>query len=55
MNTKSHNRREFIKASMIGAAGITIGGVGFSAKSYAAIAVGWQPLNLRSIKLAPAK
>ena len=38
MNTNNHNRREFIKASMIGAAGITIGGVGFSAKSYAAIA-----------------
>ena len=38
MNTNSHNRREFIKASVIGAAGIAIGGVGFSAKSYAAIA-----------------
>ena len=38
MNTNNHNRREFIKASVIGAAGITIGGVGFSAKSYAAIA-----------------
>ena len=37
MNTNNHNRREFVKASVIGAAGITIGGVGFSAKSYAAI------------------
>ena len=37
MNTNNRNRREFVKASMIGAAGITIGGAGFSAKSYAAI------------------
>ncbi len=31
-------RREFIKKSIIGTAGITIGGIGFSAKSYASIA-----------------
>ena len=35
MNTT--NRRDFIKTGMIGTAGITIGGMGFSAKSYAAV------------------
>src|SRR5947207_3065739 len=35
MNTT--NRREFIKTGMIGTAGIAIGGMGFSAKSYASI------------------
>ena len=38
MKPNNHNRREFIKASVIGAAGITVGGAGFSAKSYASIA-----------------
>ena len=38
MNTNDHNRRKFIKAGMVGAAGITIGGMKFSAKSFAAIA-----------------
>ncbi|MDD4108439.1 MAG: Gfo/Idh/MocA family oxidoreductase [Prolixibacteraceae bacterium] len=31
------NRRDFLKKSVIGAAGITIGGMGFSSKSYASI------------------
>ncbi len=31
------NRRDFIKKSALGTAGITIGGMGFSAKSYASI------------------
>ncbi len=30
-------RRDFIKKSILGTAGITIGGMGFSAKSYASI------------------
>src|SRR5210317_1395658 len=30
-------RRDFIKKSVLGTAGITIGGLGFSAKSYASI------------------
>jgi predicted dehydrogenase len=34
---KTTNRREFIKTTAIGTAGLTIGGMGFSAKSYAAI------------------
>ncbi len=38
MNTNNPNRREFIKTGVIGTAGITIGGMGFTAKSYAAIA-----------------
>ena len=34
---KFMKRREFIKKTVIGTAGITIGGMGFSAKSYASI------------------
>jgi hypothetical protein len=30
-------RRDFIKKSILGTAGITIGGLGFSAKSYGSI------------------
>jgi len=37
MNANDQNRRSFIKSGVIGAAGITIGGMGFSATSYAAI------------------
>lgn len=37
MNANNPNRREFVKASVIGAAGVTIGAAQFSAKSYAAI------------------
>ena len=37
MNTKNQNRRQFIKTGVVGAAGIAIGGMGFSAKSYAAV------------------
>ena len=35
MNTTK--RRDFLKHGMIGSAGLTLGGLGFSAKSYAAI------------------
>ena len=38
MNPNEQNRRTFLKNSAIGTAGITIGAMGFSAKSYAAIA-----------------
>jgi predicted dehydrogenase len=38
MTTKMNQRRDFIKTSLIGTTGIAIGGMGFSAKSYAAIA-----------------
>jgi predicted dehydrogenase len=44
MNTT--NRREFIKNGMIGTAGITIGGMGFSAKSYAAIKGANERINI---------
>src|SRR3954468_2256542 len=43
MNTT--NRREFIKSGAIGTAGITIGAMGFSAKSYAAIAGANERIN----------
>ncbi len=36
-NMKTTNRREFIRQGALGTAGITIGAMGFSAKSYAAI------------------
>jgi predicted dehydrogenase len=45
-NTK---RRDFIKQGMIGTAGITIGGMGFSAKSYAAIAGANERINVAVI------
>ncbi len=38
MATTNSNRREFVKTSALGAVGITMGAVGFSAKSYAMIA-----------------
>lgn len=38
MNTNKKNRRGFIKTSATSAAGLTIGGMGFTAKSYADIA-----------------
>ena len=38
MKTNNQNRREFIKTSVIATTGMTVGGKGFSAKSYAAIA-----------------
>jgi predicted dehydrogenase len=44
MNTT--NRRDFIKNGMIGTAGITIGGMGFSAKSYAAISGANERINV---------
>lgn len=49
MKTKPTNRREFIKTGMIGGAGITIGGMGFSAKSYASIAGANDRINLAVI------
>jgi len=39
-------RREFLKQGMIGTAGVTIGGMGFSAKSYAAIRGANERLNV---------
>jgi predicted dehydrogenase len=42
-------RREFIKKSVIGTAGITIGGIGFSAKSYASIMGANERINLAVI------
>ncbi len=45
------NRRAFIKTSALGTAGITIGGMGFSAKSYAAIAGANERINLAVIGL----
>ncbi|WP_414661195.1 Gfo/Idh/MocA family protein [Horticoccus sp. 23ND18S-11] len=43
------NRRDFIKQSMIGTAGLTIGGMGFSAKSYAAISGANDRINVAVI------
>ena len=43
------NRRAFIKNSMIGSTGIAIGGMGFSAKSYAAIAGANDRINIAMI------
>ena len=48
---KTTNRRAFIKTSALGTAGITIGGMGFSAKSYAAIAGANERINLAVIGL----
>jgi predicted dehydrogenase len=42
-------RREFIKKSVIGTAGIAIGGIGFSAKSYASISGANERINLAVI------
>ena len=42
-------RREFIKKSVIGTAGIAIGGIGFSAKSYASIIGANERINLAVI------
>src|SRR5688500_86010 len=49
MNTNPTKRRDFIKTGMIGTAGITIGGMGFSAKSYAAISGANERLNIAVI------
>ena len=46
MNMNKTNRREFIKTGVIGTAGITIGGMGFSAKSYAAVAGANERINV---------
>ncbi len=46
MNIKQHNRREFIKASVIGAAGISIGGLGLSAASYGSIIGANERINI---------
>ncbi len=42
-------RREFIKKSLIGTAGVAIGGIGFSAKSYASITGANERINLAVI------
>ncbi len=42
-------RRDFIKKSLIGTAGITIGGLGFSAKSYASIMGANERITMASI------
>ena len=49
MNTNTPNRRDFIKTGMMGTAGITIGGMGFSAKSYAAISGANERINVAVI------
>ena len=43
------NRRDFIKQSSLGSAGLAIGGMGFSAKSYAAIAGANERINVAVI------
>lgn len=43
------NRRDFIKNSAIGTAGISIGAMGFTAKSYAAIKGANERINLAQI------
>jgi hypothetical protein len=45
------NRRDFIKSSAIGTAGFTIGAMGFSAKSYAAISGANDRINYAVIGL----
>ena len=49
MKTTTSTRRDFIKNGMIGTAGITIGGMGFSAKSYAAISGANERINVAVI------
>jgi predicted dehydrogenase len=49
MNTNTTNRRDFIKTGVIGTAGITIGGMGFSAKSYAAVSGANERINVAVI------
>ena len=48
---KTTHRRDFIKTGAIGTAGIAIGGMGFSAKSYAAIVGANERINLAVIGL----
>ena len=42
-------RRDFIKKSLAGAAGIAIGGIGFSAKSYASVMGANERINVAVI------
>ena len=42
-------RRDFIKKSVLGTAGIAIGGMGFSAKSYASIIGANERINIAVI------
>ena len=44
-------RREFIKRSVLGTAGITIGGLGFTSKSYASIIGANERINAAVIGL----
>jgi predicted dehydrogenase len=48
MNTKP-NRRDFLKQGMVGTAGLTLGGMGFSAKSYAAVKGANERINIAVI------
>jgi predicted dehydrogenase len=49
MDTNNSNRRDFIKRGLIGTAGITIGGMGVSARSYAAIRGANERINVAVI------
>src|SRR5688500_15760433 len=49
MNTTNTNRRDFIKTGAIGTAGVTMGAMGFSAKSYGAITGANERLNVAVI------
>src|SRR5688500_11930717 len=49
MNANRTNRREFIKSGIIGTTGVSIGGMGFSAKSYAAISGANERINVAVI------
>ncbi len=48
-NIKMTKRREFIKKSVLGTAGIAIGGMGFSSKSYASVVGANERLNVAVI------
>jgi len=51
MNKNKNSRREFIKTSALGAAAITIGGIGMSAKSYGRIVGSNERLNVAIVGL----
>ena len=49
MNTSNPNRRDFIKQGAVGTAGLTLGAMGFSAKSYAAVRGANERINVAVI------
>jgi predicted dehydrogenase len=49
LSTSTTNRRDFLKQGMIGTAGVSIGAMGFSAKSYAAIKGANERINVAVI------